>query len=156
MNHIPAASGTYFIRNTQTDCVYIGASKHMRVRVRAHARALAAGTHTNKKLQAEYTANPGAFVFEVGELVTDADQLQDAENRAMELHAGNTYNRKPSNMRQQPQSEKDMQAYRAFMDWRVLMFARLPSMDRHILQTLADDLQGTLDRIAGEIARRAP
>lgn len=155
MNTIPAASGIYLIRNSETNFVYIGASKNMRARVRAQRRALEAHTHSNKQMQADYDANPGAFVFEIGELVTDSADLQGAENKLIEAHAGSCYNRKPSNMRIMPASEKDMSVYRTFHDWRIALYARLPACDSHILQTLQGDLQITLERIAGELEHRA-
>lgn len=154
MNTIPAASGIYLIRNTSTNFVYIGASKNMRARTSAHRRALAAKTHSNKQMQSEYDASADTFIFEVGQLA-DAADLQDAENRLIEAHAGRCYNRKPSNMKQTPQKERDMIAYRAFHDWRILFYTRLGAMDVHILSTLRTDLQITLERIDTELQGRA-
>lgn len=155
MQPIPATSGIYIIRNTQTGQVYIGASKNMRTRTSAHRRALASNTHTNKQMQTDYTTHgPDAFLFEVGELVTDAADMQAAENRLIETHAGKCYNRKPSNMRTASASERDMIVYRTFHDWRISFYARLGTMDPHILQTLQGDLQITVERIAAELQRR--
>jgi hypothetical protein len=155
MNTIPAASGIYIIRNTQTGFCYIGASKNMRVRVRVHQRALIAGTHSNKAMQGDWTAHgPDSFVFEIGETIADPDALQAAENKLIESHAGQTYNHKPSNMRVTSASERDMITYRTFHDWRVWFYGRMGAMDSHILATLKGDIEGTIERIDAELQRR--
>lgn len=148
MKPIPAAPGIYTITNKQTGFVYIGASKNVRLRINAHRRALLAKTHSNKQLQEEFTASPDTFTFDIGELVTDLADLQATENKFIAEHVGKCYNRRPtSNMRTSTARELDLNIYSEFHKWRILLFARLGTMDRHILKTLKDDLQATIDRI---------
>ncbi len=155
---LPTQPGIYLIRCTVTERTYVGASKtSVRARTSAHRRQLTAGTHSNKGMQSDWLAHgETSFTFEVAELVQDAGELQAAENRHMEAHAANLYNRVSSAMRRVPGTERDLSVYKAFHSFRGALYARpLKEIDAHLLTTLHADLSRQIADISTELERRA-
>lgn len=73
---IISGGGVYSIRNRQSGHIYVGSSIDLSRRLNAHRRLLARGKHHSIRLQrAWHRHGPDAFVFEIVELVEDADHL---------------------------------------------------------------------------------
>jgi group I intron endonuclease len=69
-------SGVYYIRNRETDHHYIGSSKHIRNRIRAHLRDLVKGVHHAEKLQRSFNKRGiGSFEWGVCELSTPESRV---------------------------------------------------------------------------------
>lgn len=66
----------YLITNTQTGKVYVGRTKNIPNRFAVHRSELRLGKHSNPDLQADYTANPNIWHYNVIEVLDDA---KDAE-----------------------------------------------------------------------------
>jgi hypothetical protein len=81
---LPDRSGVYVVANVTEGRVYIGSSVNIRSRIRAHARALAAGVHANIPMQRAYSAQQGdGFQALVLKEIPPAQRLEE-EKRAIQ------------------------------------------------------------------------
>lgn len=82
---IPKAAGVYRITHLRSGRVYIGSSIDMRQRASVHLSSLSYGEHANEYLQRTWNAyGSGDFIFEVVELVGDAQHLRGREQEHMD------------------------------------------------------------------------
>lgn len=82
----------YRIRNVVNQKFYVGSTINMKERARTHRNKLRAGKHHTPYLQAAWNKyGEECFVFEVIEEVGSIDELQDAEDRWLAEHVGQSH-----------------------------------------------------------------
>jgi predicted GIY-YIG superfamily endonuclease len=69
----------YLITNTHTGMVYVGRTKNTTHRYSVHRSELRLGKHSNPKLQADYTANPNIWHYQVIERLESREEAKKAE-----------------------------------------------------------------------------
>lgn len=97
LKYLPTGEGVYLIKNSANGFVYVGVSKHLRIRVSEHLSELTNGNHANKSLQRDWREyGESNFLFEVAILSTDPFQLRATEQRLIDEYGarGLLYNGK--------------------------------------------------------------
>lgn len=106
LKYLPTGEGVYLIKNRVNGFVYVGVSKHLRVRISEHLSQLSLGIHINKSLQNDYNQfGESNFVYEVALLSDNVDELRATEQRLINEYAarGLMYNRNSISDYQRPE-----------------------------------------------------
>lgn len=70
----------YIITNTQTGRVYVGRTKNTNNRFAVHRSELRLVKHSNHELQADYTANPNIWHYQIIESIIEREDAKNAEH----------------------------------------------------------------------------